>query len=390
MTALTLSAVDPADPIASPRWASTMGRPLLVQGRLRRRRLWGTDEAQVLVQAGERVHAADAIARLRRGARATVLDAAAVLGISPERVPATLTRMVGDMVADGDVLAERRALAGLQRRVLRSPISGRLSYISTAYGKVYIEPAVAEIPVLAHLSGQVLAVAPDGIVLQGDGLALAGVAGAGRATAGKLLLAESPTALPADVSGAVVACAFPLLEATVRTLTEGGAAALFAPGIADATLQRLGWDDLLWATPVRLDRGERIGPRPAPPLTVVLLSANAGEIPPALWETLQALAGRPASAIGAEPGAAPEVIVQTEGDAPQVAAGAGEEPTGALSPGTRVRVLAGRAEGQWGEVVGPVRSPYRLASEIGADVIEVRLKDEAHLKVPLVHLQRID
>ena len=66
----------------------------------------------MLVQAGDRVDAADAVARLRRPARATVLDAAAVLGVSPDRVAASLARRPGEMVADGDVLAERRSLGG--------------------------------------------------------------------------------------------------------------------------------------------------------------------------------------------------------------------------------------------------------------------------------------
>jgi hypothetical protein len=366
------------------------GRPLLSRGPLRRRRWWGTDEADVLVQPGDRVDAGDAVARLRRPARATALDAAAILGVPPERVEGILTRRAGEMVAEGDVLAERRALAGLQRRVLRAPVSGHLSYVSPAYGTVYIEPPPAEGPILAHLSGTVAAVEPDGVLLEGYGCAVAGVAGAGPAAAGPLLLAESPTSLPAQASGSVVACAFPLLEATVRSLADSGAAAVLAPGIADATLERLGWDDLLWTAPVRLDRGERGAPRPAPPLTCVLLSVAAREAPPDLWDALGHLAGRLTSAVGGEPGGVPELLVALDppgGDATAVqAAGGAGIP---LAPGTPVRILAGRAEGLAGEVVLAEDAPYRLASEVAAAVADVRLPDGARLRVPLVHLQPI-
>ena len=367
------------------------GRPLVVRGALRRRRLWGTDEADVLVQAGDRVDAADAVARLRRPARATVLDAAAVLGVSPDRVAASLARRPGEMVADGDVLAERRALAGLQRRTLRSPVSGRLSYVSPQYGTVFIDPLPAESPVLAHLAGTVSAAGPDGVVVEGEGLAVAGVAGAGAAAAGPLRLAESPTALPADLAGAVVACAFPLLEATVRQLADAGAAAVLAPGIADSTLQRLGWDDLLWTTPVRLDGGERGGPRPAPPLTCVLLSVSVGEAPPALWRALQPLAGRLASAVGNEPGLAPEVVIAEPAPAPGAAGGAGAAAPGGvlLTPGTAVRILAGRAEGQTGEVVAAEDVPHRLPSEVATAVADLLLPDGSRLRVPLAHLQPV-
>ncbi len=363
------------------------GRPLIARGALRRRRLWGSDEADVLVQAGDRVDAGDAVARLRRPARATALDAATVLGVSPDRVEATLARRPGEMVADGDVLAERRALAGLQRRTLRSPVSGRLSFVSPLYGTVFIDPLPAESPVLAHLAGTVTAAGPDGVVVEGSGLAVAGVAGAGTAAAGPLLLAESPTSLPADAAGAVVVCAFPLLEATVRNLAEAGAAAVFAPGIADSTLQRLGWDDLLWRTPVRLDGGERSGPRPAPPLTCVLLSVSVCEVPPVLWQTLRPLAGRLASAVGNEPGLAPEVVIATGATGEQeIARSAGGVP---LVPGTMVRILAGRAEGLTAEVVVAEDVPHRLTSEVATTVADLLLPDGARLRVPLAHLQPV-
>jgi hypothetical protein len=294
------------------------------------------------------------------------------------------------MVAEGDILAERRALAGLQRRTLRAPVSGRLSYVSPAYGTVYLEPPPAESPVLAHLSGTVAAVDPDGVLLEGYGCAVAGVAGAGPAAAGRLLLADSPTSLPAQVAGAVVACAFPLLEATVRSLADSGAAAVLAPGIADATLQRLGWDDLLWTAPVRLDRGERGGPRPAPPLTCVLLSVAALEAPPDLWDGLGSLAGRLASAVGSEPGGVPEVVVALDPPGGEASPGQpGGGPGIPLAPGTPVRVLAGRAEGLSGEVVLAEDTPYRLASEVATAVADVRLTDGARVRVPLTHLQPI-
>jgi hypothetical protein len=375
------------------------GRALVTRGPLRRRRSWAPDAADILVQPGDRVDAGDAVARRRRPARAIALDAATVLAVPPDRVPGSLSRQVGDMVAEGDVLAERRSLGGLQRRVLRSPASGRLSYVSPQHGTVFVEPMPAESAVLAYLAGTVAEVLPDGVILVGTGLAIAGVAGAGPAATGPLLLAESPTALPVDAAGAVVACAFPLLESTVRSLADAGAAAVLGPGISDATLQRLGWDDLLWSAPVRLGQRERRGPRPAPPLTCVLLSVSARDVSPALWETLRPLAGRVAAAAGSEPGLAPEVIFS---DGPDSAvsreSGGGDR---AQTGSTTVYVIAGRAEGLIGELVQASEAPFRLPSEVATAVAELRLPDGPSddqpagaptgtaVRVPLAHLQAL-
>ncbi|MGH2351151.1 MAG: hypothetical protein ACRDJN_06000, partial [Chloroflexota bacterium] len=309
--------------------------PLVWRGLLRRRRTWPGERAEVLVRAGDQVNAGDAVARVERTGRATALDVAALLGVTPDRVAGSLLPQAGDMLADGDVLAERRSMAGLQRRILRSPVSGRLSYISPDHGTLFVEPLPAEAHVSAHLSGTILIAGPSGVLVEGTALAVTGVAGAGPAATGVLMLAETPAALPPEASGAVVACAFPIDEATVGALTEAGAAAVVAPGIGDDTLQRLGWDDLLWPYPARPDGADRWGTRPTPPLTIVLLAVGPTDAPPTLWEALRPLAGRPASALGAEPGAPPELLVPiSERDEPSfVQAGATPHENGTLVPG---------------------------------------------------------
>lgn len=382
---------------ASTRFTPALtGRPLLSRGLVRRRRAWVEDEAELLMRAGDQVSADQTIVRLRHAPRAVALDASGVLGLSAERVEGSLLCHVGDLLAEGDVLADRRALGGLQRRVLRSPISGRLRHISARHGTLYIQPLPGERAVIAHLTGEVLSAGPTGLLVQGPALTIAGVAGAGAAAAGRLHLAESPSALPPDAGGGVVACAFPLDEATAVALTQAGAVAIVAPGITNATVQRLGWDDILWPA-TRLARGGR---RPAPPLTVVLLTAGESAASPELWETLQAHVGELASVVGAEPGVEPELLISLppapaalSADVPPAAFGATPSApllTGqSLTPGTRVRVLAGEFEGLSGEVVTAKEWPYRLASEVTAEVAEVQRADGIRVRVPLAHLQRI-
>ncbi|MDQ3699935.1 MAG: hypothetical protein M3442_03330, partial [Chloroflexota bacterium] len=114
--------------------------------------------------------------------------------------------------------------------------------------------------------------------------------------------------------------------------------------------------------------------------------------------TLQPLAGELASAVGAEPGVGPELLISLPPAASPPAApsfapvATPDAPltTGlALTRGTRVRVLAGQFEGLSGEVVAAGELPFRLSSEVTAEVAEVQRADGVRLRIPLAHLQII-
>ena len=121
----------------------------------------------------------------------------------------------------------------------------------------------------------------------------------------------------------------------------------------------------------------------------MLLSVSVCEAPPALWRALQSLAGRLASAVGNEPGLAPEVVIAEP--EPGAAGGPGAAAPGGvlLTPGTAVRILAGRAEGRTGEVVAAGDVPHRLPSEVATTVADLLLPDGSRLRVPLAHLQLV-
>lgn len=193
------------------------------------------------------------------------------------------------------------------------------------------------------------------------------------------MVADSPDGVPGEVGGAVVACGFAVDEATVRRLVDGGAAAIVATTVEEETLERLGWADAFWPAAGAAP--------PALPLTVVALSFSPA--PPAgLWEALRALAGRPASAVGSEPYTSPELLVTLGENAPSLY---GLPDTGEaevhLRPGMRVRAIAGRASGLVGEIVALSFGPYRLRSEVSAEVADVAFPYGVRLRLPVQHLQ---
>ncbi|HEU5317758.1 MAG TPA: hypothetical protein VFX49_16725 [Chloroflexota bacterium] len=374
--------LDSTDSAALPRADYPRRRPFMTRGGLRRARPIPTG-GEALVRVGDHVESGARVARGAREMRATVIDLAASLGVDGDAAR-YLTRAVGDEVAQGEALAERRALGGLQRRAVRAPFSGRLAHVSEHTGLAYLVPPSAEQTVLAHLTGRVVAVDERAVTIEGSAFAVTARAGAGPAVAGVLMVAEALERLPRDVAGAIVACGFPVNEATVRALLDGGAAAIVAATVEEETLERLGWDDAFWA---------RAGtPPPAPPATLLALSFSAA--PPAgVWEALRALAGRPASALGWEltPDGGritPELLVALGENAPSLyGLPEGGEADVELRPGTRVRAIAGRAIGLVGEVIALSPGPFRLRSEIGTEVADVSFPYGVRLRLPVTHLQ---
>ena len=376
-----------------PRADYARRRPFMVAGRVRRwRRIPAGGEA--LVEVGEAVDAGTPVARSWRGGRATAIDVAGSLGIGLERegeVGRHLARAAGDEVAEGETLAERRALGGLQRRTVRVPLTGRLTHVSEQTGVAYVVPPPVESVVRAHLGGRVTEVSPTAVTIEGTAFVASARAGAGPVATGPLVVIAEIEKLPADAAGSVVACGFALDQDAVRRLIDGGAAAIVAPSVDEDAIDRLGWADAFWP---RVSAGAAL---PVTPVTVVALSFSPS--PPAgLWEALRALAGRTASVVGREDGAehsTPEVIVALGENAPSLyglperggGAQAESEAAVRLAPGARVRAIAGRANGLVGEIVALSPGPYRLRSEVGAEVAEVAFPYGVRLRVPLLHLQ---
>jgi hypothetical protein len=366
--------VIPAVPVEYP-----VRRPAVEAGVLRRRRRW-PPEAEVLISPGDRVAPADVLARRSSTGRAAADDVVGVLGLAPDRAAAHLLHQPGEMVAEGDVLAERRALGGLQRRTVRSPATGRLTYVSPYYGNALIEPLPVEDAVAAHLAGAVVEADERGVTVEGYGIAIAGAAGAGPAASGILQVVDAPEVVPPEAGGTVLACAFDLDERAVQQVMAAGAVAVVAAGIDAPASERLGWDDLLWPYPAA-------EARLAPPITVVLLAAGTGAQSPAVWGLLRRYQGRHVSVLGAEPGAVPEVLImpdETSDSADDLPA-----PPAVLEDGATVRAIYGQAAGTIGAIAALDDVPYRLASEIRADVAEVALPNDLRLRVPRLHLDRL-
>ena len=91
--------------------------------KLRRLPLPGT----VLVSVGQKVRAADVVARTELPGKVTLINFANILGVLPDELEAKLLVKEGDKIAKQQVLGEHRSFFGLSRAVVQSPIDGTQS-----------------------------------------------------------------------------------------------------------------------------------------------------------------------------------------------------------------------------------------------------------------------
>ena len=343
-------------------------RAAIERGRLRRWRRWTGDYAVCAVHPGATVASGHNVATIYRKGRVRAIDIAGALGIAPDQVARVLIPRPGEQVAEGDLLAEQRLFLGGRKRRIFSPAGGQLLYCSTSSGLAYVSGPPTEAPVMAHIGGQVVSVAADAVLVEGTAVAIAGVAGAGRAVSGRLLAAALPRDVPPDLTGSVVACAFSLDEATARAIAARGAVGVIAGGIRPEAMVRLGWDDVLWP----LVRPRFGGPAndPAPPVTIVLLSISDEPAPAEVWQRIQALNGRPVSLLGREPGASPEMIATLDGPS-----GGSPSPV-TLDSATRVRIRSGPGAGRVVKVEGLLPFKVQLPSEIEVQAARLDELDE--------------
>jgi hypothetical protein len=343
-------------------------RATIERGRLRRWRRWSGDYAVCAVQPGATVAAGHNVATIYRKGRVRAIDVSGALGIAPDQVLKVLVRKPGEQVVEGDLLAEQRLFLGGRKRRIFSPAGGQLLYASTSSGLAYVSGPPSEAQVLAHVGGQVVTVGADSVLVEGNAIAIAGVAGAGRAVGGRLLVVTLPRDLPPDLTGSVVACAFPLDEATARNISSRGAVGVIAAGIESHAMMRLGWDEVLWP----LVRPRFGGPSndPSPPITIVLLSVANDEAPEEIWRRIAALNGRPVSLLGREPGAPPELVATLDGPS-------GGTPAHVTLEGMRsIRLRSGPGAGRVVKVEGLLPFPVQLPSEIEVQAARLDELDE--------------
>ena len=131
---------------------------------------------RVLVRQGRKVDPRDIIAEAALTPEHLLLDVPRSLGVSAKQAQSFIQREVGDEIAEGDLIA---GPVGITRRVLRAPVSGRISIIRR--GKILLEVETLPHELRSGMAGVVKdLISERGAVIETIGALIQGVWGNGR------------------------------------------------------------------------------------------------------------------------------------------------------------------------------------------------------------------
>jgi hypothetical protein len=334
---------------------------------IRRERLL-PQPGKVLVRAGQKVAATDAIAEASLFPDFLLLDVARSLQLSAGKTEQYLQCHVGDQLAQGDVIA---GPVGLGNRIVRAPRDGKVVLLGE--GQVLLETTGKLFQLKAAIPGNVVELIDDrGALIETTGALIQGVWGNGRIDAGVMsVLAKKPdmllTIADLDVSlrGSIVLagyCNDPEVlgmaeELPLRGLVFGSLAASLLPKAAKLTL------------PVLVIEG--FGDHPLNPMVFKLLSTSERRevaLNAEVWDRYS--------------GARPELVI------PLPAPGSTTAPQDTIlfEVEKPVRVLRGLHAGELGLIVS-LKSSVVFPGGLRSRAAEVRFDNGKTLFLPLANLE---
>lgn len=345
-------------------------------------------KGQVLVSKGDRVQPETIVARTELPGVMQTVKVAAHLGVEPNEVERYLTVKIGDRVEKDQVLAESRALFGLLRTTVKSPVAGTVEHFSSVSGSLGIRAAPIPIEVEAYIQGTVAEVLPgEGVEVETQGAFIQGIFGVGGERRGVVRVAASSPDDPLDASaigeqhrGCVVVGGSLITASALQHAASMGASAVVAGGIVDRDLiDFLGYD-----IGVAITGHEDI------PLTIIV-TEGFGRIPMArrTFDLLRSLEGRSASVNGATQIRAgvirPEIIVPLESPVSDV--GYTDFPEQDLHVGATVRLIRQPHFGEIATVTDLPPEPVLIPSGSTVRVLKARLSTGEEVTVPRANVE---
>jgi hypothetical protein len=326
---------------------------------------------QVVVEVGQKVKAADVVARTQLPGKVNLINLANLLGVMPDELAATLTIKLGDPIKTGQIIAQSKSFFGLFKSTATSPIDGTLESVSDVTGSAVLREPPIPVEVTAYVDGKVVEIIPDeGVIIESTAALVQGIFGlAGEVTAPLAIVAKSPDQvleakdLTKDHAGVIVIGGARATLAALRRAIELGVAGVVCGGFAYQDVKELlGYDVGVAVT----------GSEPL--TTTLVVTEGFGDIAMAraTYDLLASLTGKRASINGATQIRAgvirPEVVVPhavTDDDARINGAQHG------LELGAPVRCIRAPYFGRIGTVSGLPVDLHTMPSETKVRVLEV-------------------
>ncbi len=344
----------------------------------------------VLVTVGEHLAAEEVVARTALPGNVTPVNAANILGVTPQEVAASLLVKPGDRVEKDQLVAQAKSFFGMFKSQLKSPITGILESVSDVTGQVIFRDPPIPVEIDAYLDGRVTHVYPqEGIEIQAQGAFVQGIFGIGGETYGTIhMVCQSPDEvlderqIPADAQRRILVGGSIVTLSAVQKAIQAKAAAIVVGGFNSLDLRTL----LGYELGVAITGGEQIG-------TTLILTEGFGKIAMArrTFELLKRHEGHLASCSGATQIRAgvmrPEIIIARKDvthHVPHDYEGKG------LDLGMVVRLIREPYFGKLGKVTALPAELVPLETEARVRVLEVELESGQRVTLPRANIEMIE
>lgn len=345
-----------------PENRAMLPRGVLV-GRLRRRHPLPFP-GRILVDVGETVVPGQIWCRGRLRAGVVVVDLPRLLQVPPDEVREHLAIDPGVTVEAETLLAGTPGRLRTSRQWL-APSRGMLAEVNATTGVAVFLREVRDAALYCRIGGEVVSADPNvGIVVEGDGVAVACALGGGGRAYGPFRFVESgerPDARAAGREPGILVTPEPLRADWVRRALESRPAGIVAPSADVEMITGLG------LAPTIAGLAPPEGSYGNPPQTIVLTAGVGGaRMPHALQDVFRATENEVGAVVGGRRPGQSEVLLP---------AGAAAALTDRTAQGLPVRLASGPAAGAEGVVLADAPETGRLASGIAAQFVRVRLAE---------------
>lgn len=326
---------------------------------------------EMIAKIGHEVTPSFIVARTPLQTVFAIVDAAQVLGVSPQKVNDLVVTEKGSLVEEGTVLAQKKR--GVRSRQVLSPAAGTL--FDVINGRIFIQQTADWVEIHALVSGRVVNHVGDrGVVIETHGAFIQGIWGSRQENYGKLKLMSrnsngflAKDQLSADVGGLILGVGrvehLDALHLAQEMKVAGIIAGSMPAELCDAAYS-LNY-------PIILTDG--IGKQP---------------MQPTVFNLLQQIEGRETSLFAnydSSRGQRPEIII------PEAATPTSEvvQANRPLQVGHKVRLLRSPYTGQTGEVVEIFTLSRLLGTGAKAQGVNIRLADGHVVFVPSANVDVI-
>ena len=334
---------------------------------------------ETLVAVGDRVTAADVVARTLEPGEVVSLAAAAMLGLAPSEVPAALTIPVGANVTKGQCLGRSSSWFGLFEQTLLCPFDAVLESVSAVTGHCLLRKPSRPLDLPAYLAGIVTEVCDgESVTIQGPGGVLHGVLGVGGERIGPLHVLSKPEALHRDHKGAILVLRERLTADFLERAVSAEAVGVVGSSIHDEDLTAFLGHEL----------GLAVTGNEALPFTLIL-TEGFGNVHMAekRWELLSQNDGNMVSLNGTtqiRAGAVRPEILLPQNPTRETA---GSLRAGRFLTGARLRCVREPWFGLEGIAVAFPAEPLRLPTESVVPCVRVLFDDGTQADLPLANLE---